>query len=96
MIYTIWYNSVELCIFEQTNYMADNGTIKTGVSLPTSLWNKVIECMESEGISTFSYWVQKSSRIHLKLLEERNIKEYVQSLDEKQLLLLRKEIKKRS
>ena len=75
--------------------MADNGTIKTGVSMPASLWNKVVDKMEEEGISNFSYWVQKSCRIHLQLLEKRKVKEFVGSLNDREYQLLINEIKKR-
>ena len=75
--------------------MADNGTIKTGISMPASLWNKVVNKMEEEGIENFSYWVQKSCRIHLKLLEERKVKEFVDSLSENEMMILRKEINKK-
>lgn len=75
--------------------MCDNGTIKSGVSMPASLWNKVMKKMEEEGITTFSYWVQKSCRVHIQLLEKRKINEFVASLNDNELYLLKKQIKKR-
>lgn len=75
--------------------MDKNGIIKTSVSLSSSLWNEIQEAISSDEIG-FSRWVQKSSRLMLKTIKMRNVKEFINSLDESEIELLKKELKKRS
>ncbi len=75
--------------------MDNTGTIKTAVSLPIDLWNKTRKIMDQEGIINFSYFVQKSLRLNIKMIERKNIKEFVEVLNDREFELLKKEIKKR-
>ena len=75
--------------------MGKNGIIKTSVSLSSSLWNEIQEAISNDEIG-FSRWVQKSSRLMLKTIKMRNVKEFISSLDEGEIELLKKELKKRS
>ena len=72
--------------------MDKNGTIKTSCSMSSSLWNEIQEIISTEEM-TFSRWVQSSSRLKIKTLKMRNVKEFISSLDESQIELLRKELK---
>lgn len=74
--------------------MDKNGTIKTSVSMASALWNEIQEAISNDQIS-FSRWVQKSSRLMLKTIKMRNVKEFVSTLDESEIELLRKELQKR-
>ena len=74
--------------------MDKNGTIKTSVSMSPALWNEIQEAISNDEIG-FSRWVQKSSRLMLKTIKMRNVQEFVSSLGESEIELLRKELQKR-
>lgn len=76
--------------------MDDNSTIKTSVSLPPSLWNDIQKHISEVDEMSFSRWVQKSSRLMLKTIRMRNVKEFIRTLDDNEIQLLKNEIKKRS
>lgn len=62
--------------------------------MPSSLWNEIQKYIEDDPMS-FSRWVQKSSRLMLKTIRMRNVKEFIGTLDDDEILLLKNEIKKR-
>ena len=74
--------------------MENVGTIKTSISIPVTLWNEIQKEINHDEMS-FSRWVQKSSRLLLRTIKMRNVKEFISSLDETEIELLKKEIKKR-
>ncbi len=75
--------------------MAEKGFIRTSVSLTPILWDEIQAQISKEEMS-FSRWVQKASRLMLKDLKHRKVKEFYNSLDENEKEILNKEIKKRS
>ena len=74
--------------------MDKNGTIKTSVSMSSALWNEIQDEISNDEIG-FSRWVQKSSRLMLKTIKMRNVQEFISSLDESEIEILRKELQKR-
>ena len=75
--------------------MSNKNTIQTSITVPVELWNKTQNTMSGEGIDNFSYFVQKSLRVNIQIIEKRNIREYLDTLNPKELELLKNEIKKR-
>jgi 5-formyltetrahydrofolate cyclo-ligase len=76
--------------------MSNKNSLATTITVPTDLWNKAQKTMQKEGINNFSYFAQKSIRSYIQTLEERNIKEFLDQLNEKGKQTLIKEMKKRS
>lgn len=74
--------------------MENNGTIKTSISIPIKLWNDIQQELQKDEI-TFSRWVQKSSRLMIKTIKMRDVKEFIDSMDSDSLDILKNEIKKR-
>jgi len=73
--------------------MKNTGTTIQSASLPTSLWNEVAKNLRND--YGFSRWVQDASRLMLRKIKSRNIQEFLDDLDDDQMEMLKKEIKKR-
>lgn len=71
--------------------MSDSNVVRTSITIPTTLWNRIQNAISRDDM-TFSRWVQNSSRHYLRIIESRNVKEFVASLDEDQKKLLKQEL----
>ena len=75
--------------------MEENGTIKTSISFPTTLWDEVQHVINDDKMS-FSRFLQSSARLKLKAIKMNNVREFLDTLSDSEIDLLEKEIKKRS
>lgn len=74
--------------------MAINGTIKTAISLPVGLWNNIQKVINEDEMS-FSRFMQSSARLKLKALKIQNVREVLDILDDDDIEILKKEMKKK-
>ena len=74
--------------------MENQGAFKTSISLPVDLWNAIQKVIEKDEMS-FSRFVQSASRLKLKQLKMQNVRDFLDSLPEDEIDILKKEIKKR-
>lgn len=71
--------------------MCNTGTIQTSITLPIDLWNE----MEKTRDGNRSYFIQSALRLKIQSLRKENIKLLLKNIDEKDLQILKNEIKKR-
>ena len=71
--------------------MGNNGFIKKSISLPIHLWNLV----PKTELDNFSKFAQDAIRLKLKSMKTQNIREFIDSLDKKELEILRSELVKK-
>jgi len=74
--------------------MSNPGTIKPSISIQVDLWNEIQKVISEDGI-TISRFLQSSARLKLKFRKIQNVREFLDIIDEKEMDILKKEIKKR-